>query len=371
MKSMKNILINFLLVIAGIIAGMLIMELGISLFSPQPILQATAPDIFFVRYDEEIGWVNKEGVEGIDNPNPGIPTTTIRINQLGFRGKPVSVEKPSGMKRILFIGDSNTFGYGIEESQRYSDLLSRKLARDYEVVNLGVFGYGTDQEAILFERDGIRYRPDIVIFGFSAGDLSDNMNSINWGTNKPFFKIEGGRLVIHNYPVPRISPFMKTTSRTSPYKNFFYNHSHLYRLVLKRLMASNIYIHDSVKEMREDEALKTTAAILKGVDTLCRENDCRLAVLLISHGEWIAALKKNPDLVVGYYPAFKNILLSLDIPVIDTTDAFIRHYRENEPLFYMKDPVHLTARGNEVVAEVLSQALVERGFIEEYPRHRK
>jgi lysophospholipase L1-like esterase len=359
----KSFIVNATLFIISAIGGILLVEVSIALFSPQKVFQTKAPGAFFVRYDEEIGWTNKEGTEGIFSPSDDIPAAMVRINKSGLREKEVSIEKPSGANRILVLGDSNTFGYGIDEKQRFSNLLSERLPNSQEVVNFGVFGFGTDQEALLFEREGLRYRPDIVILAFSAGDLSDNMSSINSGVSKPFFNIEGNTLVLRNTPVPKSSPLMRVQSRTSGIKHYLYNHSHLYRLLLYKIISLNLYMSDTVREMSEEEGINTTLAIIKGLDNMCRANECQLIVLLISHGEWVKALKTRPGRSPGYYPFLKNLLTGMDISVIDTTDAFVNHDEGDQPLFFEKDPVHLTANGNKLVADMLHHSLLQQGLV--------
>jgi lysophospholipase L1-like esterase len=279
----------------------------------------------------------------------------VEINRLGYRGLEVPPAKPAGGKRFLFLGDSNTFGYGIEEGERFSDLLGRSLPPGYDTVNLGVFGFGTDQEALLLESKGLAFAPDIVVLAFSAGDLSDNMSSVNGGAAKPFCRIENGRLAIRNVPVPRSSPLMKSSARASRLKTFFYRHSHIYRLLLTRIRGANLYMRDAVLEMDENEGLQVTSAIINGMDQVCRESGCRLVVLLISHGTWVTELQKSPGAPIGYYPALKVNLDQMGIPVIDTTDAFVRHPEGG--LFFADDPVHLTRLGNRVAAEALYDGL--------------
>lgn len=363
MARAKNIIVNTVLIVASSLAGFLIMEFVIAFALPQPVIHATAPDIFFVRYDPELGWANREGASGPYQPHPDFPAVMVQINGQGIRGRPFPEQKPEGAKRIMILGDSNTFGYGVKEEDRFSDLLSNRLLHSYESLNFGVFGYGTDQEALLFEKKGILYQPDIVVLGFSAGDLSDNMNSINVGYNKPFFKIEGNRLVLHNTPVPEYSPYMKSVSRRSPVKNFFYRHSHIYRLVLKRLVSLNLYGKYSVSEMSEDEGMNVTLAIINATHTFCRSSGCRLVVLLISNGIWIDALREDRDRRIGYYDPLKHHLGRLGIPVIDTTDRFIEYDNREDPAFFPNDPVHITVRGNELVAESLYDGLIQYGLI--------
>lgn len=360
---LKSIPANAALVAVSVVVTLFAFEAAVALFYPQKVYSTSAPGIFFIRHDPLLGWANKEGASGVYRPSPDIPATTVRINQFGFRCEAVPIEKPAGVKRIIFLGDSNTFGYGVEEEQRISDLLAKSLPNDYQVLNLGVFGYGTDQEALLLEREGMRFRPDLVVLGFSAGDLSENMFSINGGASKPFFRLVGDRLSLRNTPVPLSSPYMQSASLHSRVKKFLYRHSHLYRLVIARLIASNIYMPDSVAEMPVEEGMRTTVALIRRMNDLCRENGSRFVVLLIPHGIWLSAAKDSQGKEIGYYAALKGILDRSGIPFFDTTETLMREHEKKEAVFFEKDPVHLTPRGNGIIAGAFYQGLVAHGFI--------
>jgi lysophospholipase L1-like esterase len=359
MSLRKRFLTSTGLTVLGTAAAAFLTELVFALLIPQPVLHAAAPDIFFVRHDEGIGWVNKEGAEGVYKPGTGIPAARVRINAHGMRGGGVTAKKPPGVKRVLVLGDSNAFGYGVKEAEGFPGVLSRLLPNDYEVLNLGVFGYGTDQAALLLKRTGIRFAADVVVLAFSAGDLSDNMNSINAGYPKPYFTVENGGLVLRNTPVPGESPFMRASKR-SALTSLLYDRSHLYRFVHGRLMKTSKYLAGSVPEMSEEEAMGVTVALVRDMDGFCKAQGCRLALLLISHGQWVDALRVKPDLRVGYYPVLKGILTRMGIPVIDTTEGFVRG---PAGLFFPKDPVHLTPAGNEAAARALLEGLVRFGLL--------
>ena len=70
------------------------------------------------------------------------------------------------------MGDSFTFGTDADDGERFTDLLP--ALAELEVVNLGVAGYGTDQELRVLEIEGLRYDPDIVILTVAVfNDLTD------------------------------------------------------------------------------------------------------------------------------------------------------------------------------------------------------
>ena len=345
----------------GIVAGILLAEIGIALFYPQKVRVTQATVNFFVQYDPELGWANRKGASGGLTPPDNGPPTQVAVNAEGFRGREVRLPKPKGGKRILFLGDSNTFGFGVSEGERFSDLLERRLA-GYDSVNLGVFGYGTDQEAILLEREGLRFAPDLVVVAFSAGDLNDNRSSIDTGVSKPYCTLENGRIKLNNVPVPQPGERVLAQGK-GRFRDTLYRHSHLYRLVAERLNESRLFMPDSVFEMSREQGMLVTVAILEGMSRVCRENGSRFAVLLLSHGAWIEALAGNRQQDVGYYPVLTRMLAERGVTVIDTTDRFVEASRKGRKLFFEKDPVHLNKEGNMVAAEALYDGLVGYGLL--------
>lgn len=100
----------------------------------------------------------------------GVPVST---NSLGLRDREFSLEKPSGARRVLVLGDSMTFGWGTREEDTYPKVLERLLnerGTAYEVINAGVGNYNTSQEVAYFRERGVRLNPDEVILGFYIND---------------------------------------------------------------------------------------------------------------------------------------------------------------------------------------------------------
>jgi lysophospholipase L1-like esterase len=351
---MKNYVVNSLLVAGGGLLGLLLAEFGVALLAPQQIWMATSPTSFFLRYDANLGWANREGVSGVDHPAKGVPSYRVKINSRGLRGPEVEPRKLPGVRRIAFLGDSNTFGFGIEEGGRFSDLLAR-MVPGIEALNCGVFGYGTDQEAIYLERQLLGFAPDMVVLAVSAGDLSDVMSSVNGGASKPFCRLIDGKFTLNNVPVPKSTPLLSSRALTSRTKVFLYRHSHLFRLVQARLLAMNRYMTDTVQEMDEREGFAVMVEIIRGMARVCRESGIDFKVLLISHGGWIEGGKRDRTVQIGYYGPLKQALTSTGIAVVDPTDSFVAW--QGEPLFFTQDAVHLTPEGNRMLANILFREL--------------
>ncbi len=93
----------------------------------------------------------------------------IRTNEDGLRGGAVSPSDDT--PTILVMGDSFTFGWGVSEDQRYSEVMAGLIAKmvpatKVRIVNAGHWMYTFDQELILMKQLVALYRPKIVVQGF-------------------------------------------------------------------------------------------------------------------------------------------------------------------------------------------------------------
>ena len=96
------------------------------------------------------------------------------FNNRGFRGRDWAAPKPPGTYRIAMIGDSFVFGIGVGEQETLPAQLEYKVRQTrpgIEVVNLGVYGHNTEQEAILAGRVLPGLEPDFVILVVLSNDV--------------------------------------------------------------------------------------------------------------------------------------------------------------------------------------------------------
>lgn len=98
----------------------------------------------------------------------------VRLNTLGYREREFPRDKPAGMFRIAFIGDSFAFGQGIPEEARMSNLLQDALIRrrpKSEVLNFGNAGNSTADEVRVLQTvlDGLD--PDFVVLQWFVNDV--------------------------------------------------------------------------------------------------------------------------------------------------------------------------------------------------------
>jgi len=98
------------------------------------------------------------------------------FNSMGYRGPLVSIEKPPGTYRIVLLGGSTTFGYGVNDDETIDAHMRRRLRNRFrggcfEVVNLALGGYDSYQDYERMRVDGTRLRPDLVVINSGINDV--------------------------------------------------------------------------------------------------------------------------------------------------------------------------------------------------------
>lgn len=149
------------------------------------------------RFDPQLGWRSRADFR---NTGPLRGSEVVTTNARGARGPADVPYERTGKRRILVIGDSFAFGWGVNDDETYAARLEAALP-DTEVVNLGVGGYGTDQMLLMLGAEGTRYRPDRVVVGVVSEDTERNLVSFR-DFAKPTFTLEDGDLEVRGVPVP-------------------------------------------------------------------------------------------------------------------------------------------------------------------------
>lgn len=142
-----------------------------------------------MRVDPELGWTLRPNVAGLRSDEPW--QAHLRTNTLGFRDDE-HASKAAGVTRVAVLGDSFVFGSGVRQDETLTRQLAARLGPSFEVVSLGVPGYGTDQALLTLRRWGPRLSPDVVLAGFFWNDVMENASGEIYGMQKPRFVLENG-----------------------------------------------------------------------------------------------------------------------------------------------------------------------------------
>jgi lysophospholipase L1-like esterase len=127
------------------------------------------PQLRFERRPE-MGWLH------VPNQTGYLDDGLASINELGIRGRLPEMPKPSDSLRILALGDSTTFGWGVGDDETYCAFLEERLraanpARQPHVINAGVSAYDLKNAARLLKYFAADLLPDVVVVGVFWNDL--------------------------------------------------------------------------------------------------------------------------------------------------------------------------------------------------------
>ena len=149
------------------------------------------------RSDTQAGWSNKPDLLTKQTNAIG-REWSIRTDENGQR---IIAQNPFTGRMILILGDSLSFGEGVEIEDRFDVRMLSSLSGT-RVINTGVMGYGTDQEYVAFTNwKHLLGAGDIVLVVLNQSDYFDVLRRRFFGRAKPYFEKEGASLT---FRPPRI-----------------------------------------------------------------------------------------------------------------------------------------------------------------------
>ena len=140
----------------------------------------------------------------------------IQCNQAGYRCRhELTSRRPAGTTRVLVFGDGHTAGTGVEDHERFTDLLERRLGQYVQVLNFGLPGSGTDQQLLAYRQHGRELEHDLLLLCPQVENILRNVEPVTTVPTvddddpgrmpKPRFSLEGEELVLHP-PPPELPP---------------------------------------------------------------------------------------------------------------------------------------------------------------------
>ncbi|GGM94451.1 hypothetical protein GCM10010967_29630 [Dyadobacter beijingensis] len=119
----------------------------------------------FSSYSPDLGYRLRPGADDVHSSLEY--SNAFKINSFGVRDDEASLENP----KLVFVGDSFTMGWGVDQDQTYADQTGRKLG--VKTLNAGISSYGTYREMLLFskiKRDSCR----LLVLQYCDNDLEEN-----------------------------------------------------------------------------------------------------------------------------------------------------------------------------------------------------
>lgn len=361
----------------------------------------------FFEFDPDAGWIGLANVDA-RYELPGGFDVRVQCNSPGLRDEEHADAKPAGGRRIVCIGDSFCWGYGVEADEMVSSRVEQLLPGS-ETINFGANGYSTVQELVRLESDGMRYGPDWVVLLFCWNDLGGNLSDKDGG--RPIAALDSaGKVQIVNRPVRK--PWK------SPIGQWIRHHLRLYECTEYAIKATR----ECARERRRAAELATARAadsaqppattrsvaatppvqprtpadgeetdddftdielfappsthldhawevarqLLRQVQALCEANGARLLVLAIPDLPGMSALTlKNIAAAAGApieqidpdRPQLGEICANLGVPFVDPAAAF--RATQVPAQLYLENNRHWNAQGHRIVAEAIAAKIAE------------
>jgi lysophospholipase L1-like esterase len=271
----------------------------------------------------------------VDSPNPlvghhhlpnaeetlmGVP---LRTNFDGFRDDDTPVER-SASRRIVFLGDSLTLGWGVRKEETFEHRLEARLSErePTEILNLGVGNYNTTQEVNLFIDKGAKYDPDQVVLFYFINDAEPV-------PQKSRFPGLGNYRIVTFY-WSRIKALMAQFSPTTGFQEYY----------------AALYRDGAEGWPRSQQAILKLAA-------LSREQGFDFRVVLLPE---LHELVDYP--FAKEYAQVADFLRENDIPVRDLTPYF-EGETEPQSLWVSRDDAHPNGRAHALIADYTFDFLLE------------
>lgn len=320
-------------------------EAVIRIARPSPCPQASPTEVMGCLHvrSEHYGWDLRRDLTLCP------PTGCISVNEDGQRGPRVPRARTAGVERVLLLGDSVAFGLEVGDAET---LAARLRSTSREVVNLAVPGFGTDQELLKLEREGVAWKPDVVLLSFClANDLADNGLPVFLYDGlhvKPYFVAEGERLAL-------VDDHLRMGARRR-LATWLSERSAMYNAALRRTppAAGDAPEHwltrqNAVME-RLDTVLEVTVRLILRMQAAARSAGARFVVLVHPTRGSYADESSGPGL------RLRERLQREGVPLVWLRDEYAaRGLRYDE--LAVDGLGHLSARGHAVTADIVAAAL--------------
>jgi hypothetical protein len=371
-KSKPTLKSVSILIGVGILFAIFVIEIATRLM-PELIPSATKMHFRDETYliwglipDEELGV--KYAPDLVDYPSPTIdeegrvirshPVSTV---SLGYQGIGFRDDGIDGETFAAVVGDSFASCVGVKMEECWVEILEQESGGDF--ANLGVTGYGPQQERRMLTKYGLPLSPKIVLWVFFANDPDDAWRFDQFG--------KGGIREGKFWESP-IRTWLVENSATYILLTFFWHNRHfIYNLLTDKnnlpeynnkglFRRSKLIWWETVTDLTNPvtvEGINLTQKTILEAKQQTQLAGVEFVVVIIPTQEQIyyvdTVLQSQLDILNEHLVDFCR---QNDIFVIDLTSG-MKEKAQDEPFMYFRRDLHLNSIGNEIVAELLAQEL--------------
>jgi hypothetical protein len=314
------------------------------------------PEKAWTQRHESLGWFHvpdKSAHLWIEHTGIDV---TLHTNSAGFRGtREYPLNKRAGTTRILGIGDSFTFGWGVQDEETFGAVIE-STRPNVEVINIASPGYGIDQMLLGFREIGKQFEPDYVLIGIYPEVFWRATRSYtDAGYGKPYFRLEeGNRLRLQNVPVSgpeelEYNQYPKVIS---------------YGLIEGLMMRSAIYRyikHRTLRLLRDlewvdpdiTEEWRLGKVILRQLISEIREVGAEPVILIIPPYGWMSNTQQT-----SMQKSVGRLANGMNVDVLDFTEQLQSLSKQSSlERYYIPHDHHWTEEAHALVAQALTNQL--------------
>jgi hypothetical protein len=322
----------------------------------------------FTVYDPELGWKLAPSRNTVFHGAHFV--AHVSQNAEGLRDRHYPYEREPGRGRILVLGDSVVWCWGVEHPDCFTERLEAALP-DTDVINAGVPGYSTAQEMLFYEHEGRSYHPDLVLLVVVPNDFTDNLDP-----RQPRFRLDDGRLVAPKSPARRrknvVGEWLQAHSRLFAHVSYLVavagaslqspdtdeDRSEVSRLPAASVAASRQIAVPPLEATgaMDEEAWTLTEALMDRLAAGVQRDGARLVVVLEVMGKGMRSRQL----------AFWG---SRGVPVLDLAPILWGAEHRGVRTRLEGDP-HISPAGQELVAQALGEFLEREALVTTPGTHR-
>ncbi|MBZ0269535.1 hypothetical protein K8I85_15380 [bacterium] len=358
--------------------SLVLLGLLVALFAAEWSLRAFWPQRSFVTVgmfepDPDAGYRLQRGYRS----DVRVPEYRTRIltDAEGYR---VPVDDPPaspGASRILAIGDSFTFGVGVEAKYAFPEVLDRDLDTEWPgawtVRNGGVGGYGPLRTAHYLFASQAEWRPDVVVHLLYLGNDLEDPRPLTFRTDPV---VRDGRMVTRGeHPLYRLRLFLRAKSHL-----YSFVRQHAYGLYLASGLAKHSQYLDPMG-LREwpprvvNESWPAGQDAIESIRDWCHANGARYLVVLAptrwqvdedSWNRYRADWEREDDAFERDHAqrVVRTELIEAGVEVLDLLPEMREATAGGERLYFRRD-VHWTRHGHRVAARAVQARLEKLGWV--------
>ena len=378
--TLKQAAMNGLLILGGCLIAAVLGEIAARFYFPPPPKVSfrekaapgpgTEPGGKAFTIPTERGYRHAPLSELVIENSPYSPNTPLvyRTNSLGYRNPEIGPKKG---KRILFLGDSVTFGQEVNEEWTFVRLLenlARADGKNWETVNGAVEGLGTNGELAVLNETGLVLKPEVVVLDFYLNDFLESpgifmtrlpglLDRSRLAHKLERFFSSHFFLTVSEKTIALIQPMQKPPDEIFAWREEFNKNSTVLSSQPKPDPTAQAF-HEAVLKNFEDWGGSFSPRVWKKLELLLEEfsrlaNEHRFHLVLVAFP--VRAQVETAPLFDYPQQRLSQIARDLKVPCLDLLPILREHYQKNQPnreaLFF--DHCHLTPRGNQVVAQAL------------------